>query len=363
MANMSDDLDAALATSTNSLEEYDEDKLIFPINVTESLKASGSLKKGERNGIIISFWVFGCALLAWVLAGWLRQILPQWYLLIVIGVEVALQLTVGLFLLRFVLDERTMMMEASGQDNSFARYFSIYHEVIAEEGSTYPFDFIEFSDGSYGVYIQFLLGYNTNQASEATHEVNTLIPRLINRSGMGYRIFYSNEKFGNSASADEMRKGVGKISDPRLFKAYRDIVQGLLQTANEESNVVCTTYVIYAKTQIQKDELATLVNNILNVVRGSETAYREVSVLDYSSIVEFYRNYYKLDVLDMGMVRAHQVQKKKIACTLKVLKIYGKSGKVYTTGDYSALQKFILDSDGLKQVNASEKSGKKAKAV
>lgn len=348
------DLERDLGISVSQVDESaadGQDKLVFPLNVHESLAASSGLKKSEKTGIILSFWLLASGLLAWFLGGWLRQVIPAYYGWVVLAVEVVLQLTVGTFILRWALDERTLMSEMDGSNNSFAKFFGIYHEILSEEGSTYPFDVIEFNDGSYAVYIQFLMGYNTNQASAATYDVNKTIQQLINKSGMSHRILYCNERFGNSAAADNLRKVVAGIEDPRLFKAYRDIVQGILKTAEEESNVVCPTYVIFAKTQIQKEELTSLVTNILNTVKAEDTAYREVATLSYEDIVEFYRIYYKLDVLDMGLIRVHAVKKKSISCSLKLLKVYGKSGKSYTTADMKQLQTNILREHGLEQVN------------
>lgn len=329
----------------------ERDGLVFPINVHESLAASNGLKQREKRGIILSFWVVGNLILIWFLAGWLRQLIPQYYFLIVVLAELFLQATVGTFLLRFILDEGTMISEMQSKDNSFAKYFGIYHEHLAEEETAYPFDTIEFADGSYGVYIQCLMGYNTNRASANTYTVNGEIQQLINKSGMSHRVVYSNEKFSNSSAAAELRKVVAGVEDPKLFKAYREILQGLLVTANEQSNVMCTTYIIYAKTRIQKEDLRPLVDQILGVVRSEETAYREVVTLSYQDIVEFYRNYYKLDVLDMGLIRVHQAAKKAVSCPVKVLKVYGKSGKVYTTPDFNKTKKQVLQDFGLEQVN------------
>ena len=331
--------------------DSEEDRLVFPINVHESLAASGQMKSEEKTAIIISFWLFGCGVLAWFLAGWLRTITPEYYVWLVILIELALQLTVGAFLLRILLDERTLLLELNNNDNSFAKYFSIYHEVIAGEVTPYPFDMMEFSDGSYAVYIQFLLGHNTNKNSAATYDVSKSVQQLINKSGMPHKILYCNERFSDSKAAENLRKVVNGVEEPQLFKAYRDIVQGLLTIANEESNVLSATYVIYARTRIQKDELVKLVSNILGMVNAEETAYREVSVLDYRGIVEFYRNYYKLDVLDMGLIRVHSVQKKNVYCPVKLLKVYGKSGKTYIAPDYTTLCKEVLDEYGLIQVN------------
>lgn len=350
MAREDNDIIQTLGVPSNE-EMRDENKLVFPFNVHESVSSTGSLKKSERNGIILSFWIFGCLLLAWFLAGFLRQIIPSYYIWIVIGVELVLQLTVGVLVLRIVLDERTLLSELSEDNNSFAKLFGIYHEIISQDNSEYPFDVIEFNDGSYGVYIQCLLGYNTNQASSATYELNKSIQSMINKSGMAHRILYCNEKFTNSAAADKLRKVVAGVQDPRLFGVYRDIVQGIMKTAAEESNVLCTTYIIYAKTRIQKEDLKQLVVNILNAAGSEDTAYREVVTLSYEDIVEFYRNYYKLDVLDMGLIRVQAVKKKNLSCSLKLLTVYGSSGKVYHTQDMKNLRTEILRENGLERVN------------
>lgn len=345
------DLEQELGIQGDTAEEGTSDRLVFPINVHESLAVAGGLKKNEKAGIVLSFWLVLSGILAWFLAGWLRQVTPSHYVWIVLAVELVLQLTVGVFILRLVLDEGTLMAEASSDDNNFARYFGVYHEIVSHEGSTYPFDVMELVDGSYAVYLQFLLGYNTNRASRATYEVNRQVQFLINKSGMYHKVLYMNEKFSNSTAAANLRGTVAGVKDPRLFKVYRDIVQGVLNTANDESNVLCMTYVICAKTRIQKENLLPLVNSILSAVRSEDTAYREVATLSYPDVVELYRNYYKLDVLDMGLLRVSAVKKRSVACALKLMRVYGRSGKVYNTPDLKNLQTEILREHGLEPVN------------
>lgn len=355
--NINEDLDLNSVPDNIRDEESGAEQLVFPINVHESLAASGGLKKSEKNGIIISFWVFLNGLLVWFLAGWLRQVLPGHYIWVTLAIELVIQLTLGVFLLRIIMDESTAVSELSSDGNSFSKYFGIYHEIIADDSSAYPFDVIEMVDGSYAVYIQCLLGYNTSKASTTTYEVNKHIVSILNKSSMPYKVLYMNEKFSNSTAAEKLRKVVAGVEDPRLFGVYRDIVQRLLFIANEESNVLSTTFIVYAKTRIQKEELGGLVNNILSSVFGEDTAYREVSTLSYEDIVELYRTYYKLDVLDMGLIRAHTVKRKSISCSLRLLRVYGASGKIYNTQDMRKLKETMLREHGLEQVNAKAKGG------
>ena len=341
-----------------------EDRLIFPINVHESLQATKGLKPAEKNGLIISLWLTVSGIIGWFGAGWLRQITPEYYFLLTVLGELALQLTVGTFLLRILLDENSMANEMSKSDKSFAKYFGIYHERIAEEGSAYPCDVMEFSDGSYCAYIMLLLGYNTNQASKNTYAVNLAVQQMINKSGMPHRITYSNERFSNSDAAAGLRNIANNVADPTLFAPYRDIVMNLINKANTESNVVCSVYQIYAKTRIHKEDLGKLVENIVRLVNAEQTAYRACFALEYKEIAEFYRLYYKLNVLDMGLVRVITASNKKsVACPIKLVKVYGSSGKIYTTSDFGKIKHNLMTEYGLPQVNEALIQNNKVKDV
>ena len=333
-------------------DAQDQDKLVFPINVHDSLQSSAGLKKGEKMGLILSFWVFGCAILGWFLASWLRTILPGYYFWVVLAVEVLLQLTVGVYVLRFVLDERSMFAEMENQNQSFATYFKIYREIKTHDGAKYPFDILEFDDGSYGVFLECRLGHNTQVRSNNTYATNKGLVEILNKSGLPWKTFYCNESFKSSDAAQDLRDILKGISHPELFIAYRDIVQNYLSIAQDESNVVCATYLIYAPTRVAKDELLSTMSQVFTTLTRDETVYRQITALPYEGIVEFLRKYYCLEVLDMGLIRAHIASKKNsYSCAVTVLKIYGKSGKIYAREDFHKLADEILSRDGLSSTN------------
>lgn len=325
-------------------EDKDE-QLIYPINIHESLKSSGGLQQGEMTSIIVSFWIFAMALLAWFLASWLRNI-TQYYLWVTLLVLVVLQLTVGVYLLGFILDEKGLASELDNSDLSFINYFNVYKEILSKD-SQYPFDVIEYSDGSHVVFIQCLLGYNTQLRSEETYDENVEVEQILARSGMPYRKIFTNELFRGSLAAEQLLNTVRKVNDPDLFKAYRAIVMRAMDIAENESNVLCTTYVVHAQTRIQKDELTATVEKVLAVLRREGNVYRQVGVLNFEQCVEFLRCSYDLDVLDMGMVRERQAIKKRIDCSIKLLKVKGERGKVYTTTEYDSMLREMLHEDGI----------------
>lgn len=328
-------------------ENENEDSLVFPLNVYDSVTSRGSMSKSEKNGILFSFWVAGSLAAGWLLAGILRGVFPNHYLLATVVIELVVQFFAGSFVLRLLVDEETLQAEVNKTDTNFARFFDIYHERCTSEGASFPYDMIEFNDGSYGVYIRQLLGYNTNRRSASTYECNLEIMKLLNRSGMCYRTFYTTENFVSGQAARNMVNSLEKITISTLFRTFRDIVHGLLDNAAKRSNVLCVTYVIYAKTRIQKDELLDVVNKFLLATEKAETAYRQTYVMPYEEVVEFFRHYYKLGIIDMGQVRTHSALKNKISCSVKVLKVYGKSGVVLSSPEYKRMKEQILREQGL----------------
>ncbi len=353
MPNLFDLNDDLVGSPSRKDMEEEVDRLVFPINVHESLKSSGGLNKGEKTGIIISFWLFGCGVLGWLLLSWLQPIVPKHYILITVLFELVLQLTVGVYLLRFLLDERTMFQEIEKKNLSFAQYFRIYKEIIAQDGSALPFDVLEFNDGSWGVFLQCRLGFNTNVRSDNTYHANRELVEILNKAGLARKTFYHNEVFKSSQAARDLQEILKGISDPQLFASYREVIQNYLNIAEDESNVMCVTHIIYAQTRVQKEELLAAMNSVIHALSKSETVYREVTILQYEDIVEFLRNAYRLEVIDMGLVRASIALNKKgySANSVHVLKLYGSSGRIYTNKEFKQLREDILKQGGLERIS------------
>lgn len=327
-------------------------KMVFPLNVHESLKSAGGLKKGEKTGIIVSLWLLVCGILGWFLMSWLQTIMSH-YILVTLIAELLFNATVGVYLLRFILDEKAMFQEIEKRDLSFAQYFKIYRELKTGDGSPLPFDVIEFNDGSYGAFIQLRLGFNTNLRSNNTYEANRNFADSLNKAGLPHKTFYHNEQFKTSQAAEDLRQILAGIKDPKLFDSYRSVIQNYLELAENESNVLCVTHLVYAQTRIQKDDFIDTMNALIAILERFETVYREISVLKYDDIVNFLQDYYKLDVLDMGLVRANIALTKKDyqSTSVHVLKLYSKSGKIYTNKEFKQLRTEILKQDGLEGIS------------
>lgn len=333
----------------SSNETYDEstldEKLIFPHNVYDSLKAQNGIQPKEKMSMILSLDALICFVGGWYLAGFLRQYIPRYYLIVTIAIVVALHATIGVYILRLFTDN-SISSEMDNSYKGFDQYFGVYKEIRNTNGIPYNFDVVEMNDGSHVAYIQCLFGYNTQQRSLNTEAETRAVESILCKAGIKHTITYINEDFKGSSAASNMLKPLEGIQDAKLFDAYRSIVQHMVNVATEQSNSVSVVYAITAHTKILKEQFNTIIERIMKHLDNEFTAYREAKVLSYPEIVDFYRRYHKLSVIDMGQLnRKRNVSD--AAVSIKVLKVYLKDGTVKTSKDFVKLYEDIQKEQGV----------------
>ena len=335
-----------------SLKEEQEasGNMIFPLNIHQSLNASAGLQNGEKITIAITGWVIFCAILAWLLMSFIRNIVPTHYILITISIIIILNLTLGVYLLRFLMDERSVLKEYEAKDgDSFASYFRIYRDTQMSIDSKYGI--IEYDDGTQAAILRMRLGYNTNDKSNNTWMFNRDAFRIINDAGMPHREITTTEVFRDSDSSEFMRRQTNNINDPVLKEAQKRILKGIFDIAEKESNVPVMYIMIFATTQIMRDELYNVIKRLEKHYDVEQTCFRDIKFLNNDEILEFLRNYYKLEVMDMSLLRAKTTindLSKSVSCEL--LRVYGTSGKNYNTDAMHELLPSIIKNTGIRKV-------------
>lgn len=338
--------------SANNLPEPSDmevkDHLVFPMNVYEYVTTSSGLKSSDKKSMLFTAWIFISALLLWLLVNLTRSVTNHYWVLSIV-ILAAIEFLVGGVILSYVFDIEPLGHEMSRDDQSFAQYFGAVKPIKANPKAGLPYDLYEFKDGSVAIYIQLEMGYNTTQLSQAGCELIAEYANILNKAKLPYRTYVSVEDFKNSSAAKNLMNSVKNVKDPQLFQQYRNIVQNLIDIATTQSNVPVTTYVVYAKNRIQREDLVPTVRRLINLAQDGQTCYRSVTVKTCEEIVNFYRDYTKLKIIDMGLVRAQAVDVKSPSSRLPILKIYGDKA-VYSTSDFNKLQEVMLKEHGLPEI-------------
>lgn len=332
-------------------EKDNTDEMIFPLNIHESVSSSKGLKDNEKLTFGITIWVLLCGIISYFLFAFLVQAIPKYAIWIMVGVLIMLNATIGVYLLRYLMDERSIIKEYEANDGvSFVAYFKIYRDTQLTLNDKYSV--IEFQNGTFAVFLRFRMGYNTNILAGNTWMYMRDAIRLIASSGFTCKMITRKEDFKSSDTCAFILNHLQKIEIPQLLNAQRDIIKGLIDEADKSSNVPSTHLIIYAESKIQKDDLLGLIHRLEKHFIVEQTCFRDIKFLDNTEILEFLRLYYELEVLDMSLLRA-QAAASGIGYddSFSVLKLYGESGKIYTTESMSAVTDKIMKDTKIRRIS------------
>lgn len=332
-------------------ERNDSDTMIFPLNVQASVSAKSALSDQEKLTIGITGWLFVCGIIGWLIISFLLQVIPEYAFLIGILILVFLNATVGVYLLRFLLDEKSVIKEYEASDGaSFASFFHIYRDTQLTLDNKYGI--IEYSDGTFATILRFRLGYNTNAFAANTWMYTRDAARIITSAGYTFKNITMTEDFKSSDTCKFMMDRLKNITSPELLRVQKEIIKGLIEEAEKYSNVPEMYMLIYAHTQIQKDELLHLITRLERHFVVEQTCFRDIKFLSNDEIIEFLRRYYELEVLDMSLLRAQKISLDMASTDrFSVLKLYAESGKIYTTEDMQTLNSRIIKNTKIRKVN------------
>lgn len=332
-------------------EREDSDTMIFPLNVQASVTAKSALSEHEKLTIGITGWLFACGIIGWLLISFLLKVIPDYAFPIGIIVLVFLNATLGVYLLRYLLDEKSVIKEYEASDGaSFSSFFHIYRDTQLTLDNKYGI--IEYSDGTFAAIMRFRLGYNTNTFAENTWMYTRDAVRLIISAGYTFKMITMTEDFKSSDTCKFMMDRLKNIKNPELLRVQKEIIKGLIENAEKQSNVPELYVLIYAHTQIQKDDLLSLINRLERHFVVEQTCFRDIKFLNNDEIIEFLRRYYELEVLDMSLLRAQKLSSDMAKTdSFSVLKLYSESGKVYTTEDMQTLNSRIINNTKIRKVN------------
>jgi len=210
---------------------------------------------------------------------------------------------------------------------------------------------IEFDDGTYAAVMRLRLGYNTDQRPSNTWMMTRDCYRIIAKEGFRFRVFTSTEVYRDSESAKYLMMQLSSIRDLKLRNVQRRIIQGVLDNASARSNVPIVHVFIYARTQIQKEELPIILRRLEIHFGQAYTCIRDLKVLNNEEIVGFLRNYYALEVLDMSTLRVRAAEENIGGGTsFEILKLYDTDGDEHVLTTFNRKKEDMIIATKLRRV-------------
>lgn len=279
--------------------------MVFPHNVYCSVSGNGGMSESDKNkfyGQMIAF--FGVILFlggCWVCYKYLR--ISVWFAFL--G-GLAIILCIGVSFFRFVVfDEQAKIYEYKSQSSdNFAKYVQIRKDAtFTLDVNGYKVSIFEFINGNNFCVIQLRYGSNDKVKSRNTQYLMEQYFHTIAAHNLEFRTIEATENFANSVEIDRYSKRLNKIQDKTLA-IYLMKVLRLINTTVESMNNTSTLYlVIQTQRNYQLPQLESCIRSMIADTQSSRNALRTVEFLNWAKLMEFYREFYSLEAIDLSTMR------------------------------------------------------------
>lgn len=279
-----------------------DNKSFYPNDVDRITQKAGTVSDSEK--VTTFFALFAIANVG------LFLVLPQFVtkmggnFIIAIVIQILLNAVFSTTIFRFFIfkeNDRIKEFKSYNQD-SFSKYFKIGKEPLMQiEVEGYgDVDVFGFTDtGLHLVALHLRYGSNNDKKDKKTKDALQEIFKILCRAQLGYTVIYSDEDFMESIEfknyINKINKGVYKDNMLRIFN-YALEVSG-------RSNVTATTILITTTKKHQIYDLDTVLANILAIANSNFNAFRSAEYMNFNQFIEFARDFYGLEVIDLSMVK------------------------------------------------------------
>ena len=279
--------------------------MIFPQNVYHSVSGSGGMTDADKNRFYAQMIVFfGSIFLlgaCWICYKYLH--ISPWFAFLGGLVIVVL---VGISFFRFVVfDEQSKIHEYKAQSSdNFAKYVQVRKGSTAVlEINGFKVPVFEFLSGNNFCVLQLRYGSNDTAKAKNTQFLMEQIFHSIAMHNLQFRTIETTENFLNSVELDRYSKRLNQVSDKRLAFHLMKTLK-LVTGAVEDLNNTSTLFImIQTQYNFQLPQLESCVKEIMSSVQGVRNAFRSVSFLNWNKLMEFYREFYSLEAIDLSTMR------------------------------------------------------------
>lgn len=281
--------------------------MIFPNNVHGTLKNRGKLVGQEKVNFIMTAFICSTVLLFFII-DWSFKTFFNLPTKISIITTLILIIVLGIYLFRFLIfNEPEKLQEYKNQESdSFVKYVFVRKDVENKlDVINHAVSIFEYMNASCFCVLQLRYGSNDTNKSLATKAVLEEIFHILGLNDMTFRTITMTEKFDCSDEYTRYISILNNIKDLKLAKHLLKVANNILNITNDKNN----TDTLYLLIQTRPGgilELQTILRKIINLLYSDTTAFRSVNFLNKVQLLEFFRQFYGLEAIDLSAMRVIQ---------------------------------------------------------
>lgn len=331
----------------------------FPIDVTNSKETKVSLYKNSK-----AFLAYG--ILIAVTIGSMFLTTPYLMMLLGFNFHMSLILHIAFFIFAaiqifryMVFDERKKVREEkSSKGYNISRYWKIRKDSAVQiKSKMYEREYtaMEMTNGSMFFVLQIKHGgIKKNSAIKNKDYLNKLINQIMKEKLM-FQMIIMDEPYYRNPFFDRITARVGRYENKKFVRLMLNIYDFIKDIVREQGSVP-TEYIIVRTTQMsQRYILDTIIDNIVTTEKSFQYDFRDVSILDEKEIIEFVRDYFQLEILDLSMLDLRQNFTDNSIGISRVAEITDNLGKVYEINEFPVSLKTKAKQARIEEIKDSEK--------
>lgn len=311
--------------------------MIYPIDVYERVANRKKLVGADRNSFLISLFLM-CNFFVFIILHRFLVVSMGIPLAVCILVQVLIFIFFGVLIFRYVIfDEESKMREYSDENSdSFARFMHLRkdatHEVHVNKKS--HVNVFEYDNGCVTCTLRFKFGSNDNYKSKETRQCLNEIFRVLTNNNLEFRTVSDPENFRKSKELDNYIYNINNIEDKALAKHILAMSDAIIRKSYEECNVDQLYLSFKTPSSYQLEDCETVIRHILKIISSHITCFRSVEFLDLNQLLDFYRDFYPVEAIDLAMMRAIELSEtldENFSEIVKVVSLRSTGNKLYKT--------------------------------
>lgn len=308
--------------------------MIFPSDVNNYIQNQRKIAGENKIQLIITLFVIG-NLAGFFILHYVFVNLLGFSGSIATAVQVVILIVIGILVFRFaVFDENAKRHESEGyESDSFAKYMNVRkdNDITLEVGGNTVHAF-EYSNGNIVCVLELKFGSNDNVKAVATRGLYQSIVHSVLSYGFICRVIDMTEDFKNSAEYSNHIARLNKIADTQLRMCNFAITNAIMSMCNEKSNTDVIYVMLQSRGRNQKEDLDGLLRELNRIFEAQISAFRSIRYLDINGLLEFFRQFYKIEAIDLSMMKTVELSKEiddDFANVVSIYSLTGNSGKIY----------------------------------
>lgn len=298
--------------------------MIFPVNVFKKTLNTRKLMASDKTTIIVQAFLIVNVLCYVILHHVFTTILGMSAVWAIIT-QTALFVVAGVIIFRFFIfheNEKVQEYKNSNSD-SFAKFMFVRKEGVHElTALNRKVSIFEYTNGLAFTVLCFKVGSNDDDIAATTRKLLQKIFKIAGSYGLIIRSFVMPENIESSLEFKRHVNKINHVSDKKLSMHLKQITTCVAQTANEKSHTEVLYLMLNSQSSFQVEEFEGALRAIFALIEGTQSCFREISVLDQQGLLEFFRQFYTVDAIDLALMKAIDVSDDINALYNKIIDVY-----------------------------------------